>query len=75
MEIPEIVIAILALIACVFSIATGSIGIHALNSNNTYKDEHKPNFGFIVFNLVIAIIIACVALFDIILIIKNKLSK
>ncbi len=75
MEVPEIVIAILALIACVFSIATGSIGIKAFNMNNEYKEKNKPNFGFIVFNLVISIIIACVALFDIILILKNKLSK
>ncbi len=75
MEVPEIVIAILALIACVLSIATGSIGIKALNMNKEYRDKNKPNFGFILFNLIIAIIIACVALFDIILIIKNKLSK
>ena len=75
MEIPEIVIAILALIACAFSITTGAIGINAFNLNKTYKDEHKPNFGFMLFNLVIAIVVACVALFDIILIVKNKLSK
>ena len=72
MEIPEFAIAIMTFIVCILAITACSIGIKAYNKNKEYKEKNKPNDGFLVFNLVVSIIIACVALFVIILNIKNK---
>jgi len=66
MEIPEIYILIVAIIACIFSIASTAIGIQAINENSTWKDKHINNFNFLIINLVVAIIVfllSCVGLY------------
>ena len=66
MQIPEIYILFISVIACIFSIASTAIGIEAFNSNITWKNNHKGNFNFLVINLVVSIIVlllAFVALF------------
>jgi hypothetical protein len=57
MEIPEIVILIVAIVACIFSIASTAIGIQAFNENLSWKDEHKSNFTFLIINLVVSILV------------------
>jgi hypothetical protein len=57
MEIPEIVILIVAAVACIFSIASTAIGIQAFNENSSWRDSHKPNFNFLIINLVVALIV------------------
>jgi hypothetical protein len=47
---------IIAIIACIFSIATSAIGIKTMNDNDNYKKENGASFGFLVFNLVIAVL-------------------
>ena len=47
---------IVAMIACIFSIATSSIGIKTMNDNDTYKKTEGGSFGFLIFNLVIAVL-------------------
>ncbi len=66
MEIPEIYILIVSVIACLFSIASTAIGIEAFNKNSDWKKSHMTNFNFLVVNLVVSIIVllfAFVALF------------
>jgi uncharacterized BrkB/YihY/UPF0761 family membrane protein len=66
MEIPEIYILLVSVIASIFSIASTAIGIQAFNNNLPWKNSHKNNFNFLVINLVVSIIVlilAFVALF------------
>jgi hypothetical protein len=66
MEIPEIYILIVTVIACIFSIASTAIGIQSFDQNIQFKNSHKSNFNFLVINLVVSIIVllfAFVALF------------
>lgn len=46
----------LIIIFCIFTIAVSSIGIECYNSNEAHKDEKKANFGFLICNLVVAIL-------------------
>ena len=66
MEISEIYVLIVSVIASIFSIASTAIGIQAFNSNPGWKADHMPNFNFLVINLVVSIVVlllAFVALF------------
>jgi hypothetical protein len=56
MEVPITVILIVSILACIFSIASTSIGIQAFNKNDNYKKNHPHNFNFLVFNLIVSII-------------------
>jgi hypothetical protein len=56
MEIPITVILIVSILACIFSIASTSIGVQAFNKNADYKKKNPHNFNFLVFNLVVSII-------------------
>ncbi len=57
MEVPLIVIFIVAFISSILSIASSAIGIQAMDNNSTYKNSHKSNHSFLVFNLVIAVLV------------------
>jgi len=57
MEIPEIYILIVSVIAGIFSIASTSIGIQAFNENLPWKKSHMTNFNFLVINLVVSIVV------------------
>ncbi len=61
MEISEVTIMIVAIIACIFSIASTAIGIQAFNKNSEWKQTHKTNFNFLVVNLVVAIAVLLLA--------------
>lgn len=61
MEIPEIYILIVSVIACVFSIASTTIGIQSYNNNPAWKTTHSSNFGFLIVNLVVAIVVLLLA--------------
>ena len=66
MEIPEIYILIVSVIASIFSIASTAIGIQSFDQNIAWKNSHKTNYSFLVINLVVSIIVlllAFVALF------------
>jgi hypothetical protein len=71
MEIPEIYILIVSLIASIFSIASTSIGIQAFNENLPWKNSHKGNFNFLVINLVVSIMVLLLALVALFLKYKN----
>jgi hypothetical protein len=62
MEIPEIYILIVSVIASIFSVASTAIGIQAFNENLPWKNSHKTNFNFLVVNLVVSIIVLVFAL-------------
>ncbi len=53
---------IIAIISCIFSIASTAIGIEAYNKNADWKKEHNTNFNFLVANLVVAIIVLVLSL-------------
>ena len=57
MEIPEIYILIVSVIASIFSIASTAIGIQAFNNNTPWKNSHLTNFNFLVVNLVVSIVV------------------
>jgi hypothetical protein len=57
MEVPLIVIFVVAFISAIFSIASTAIGVRALDNNPEYKDKHKSDHGFLVFNLVLAVLV------------------
>ena len=57
MDIPEIYILIVSVIASIFSIASTAIGIQAYNANLTWKTTHATNFSFLVINLVVSILV------------------
>jgi hypothetical protein len=57
MEIPEIYILIVSVIASIFSIASTAIGIQAFNNNLPWKNSHMTNFNFLVINLVVSIVV------------------
>ena len=66
MEIPEIYILLVSVIASIFSIASTSIGIQSFNSDPIFKEKYHNNFIFLIINLVVSIIVlllAFVALF------------
>lgn len=71
MEIPEIYILIVAIIACIFSIASTAIGIQSFNENESWKNEHKPNFNFLIINLVVAIVVLLLSSVGLVLHLKN----
>jgi hypothetical protein len=71
MEIPEIYILIVSVIAGIFSIASTSIGIQAFNENLPWKNSHKGNFNFLVINLVVSIMVLLLALVALFLKYKN----
>ena len=70
-SIPEIYIIIIAAIACIFSIASTSMGIQAFNENKTWKEKHQNNFTFLIINLVVSIIVLILALVALGIHIKN----
>lgn len=55
-DIPEIAIIVIAIVACLFSTATSAIVIKTFNDNNDYKQNNIKNFRFVLVNLVISII-------------------
>ncbi len=57
MEIPELYILLVSLIASIFSIASTSIGIQAFNNNDPWKRSHMTNYNFLIINLVVSIIV------------------
>ena len=62
MELSEVTIMIIAIIACIFSIASTAIGIEAYNKNITWKNDHKTHFNFLIVNLIVAIAVLVLAL-------------
>jgi hypothetical protein len=60
--IPEIYIIIVAAIACIFSIASTSIGIQAFNENTEWRKAHSGNFTFLIINLVVSILVLILSL-------------
>lgn len=62
MNISNVTIMIIAAIACIFSIASTAIGVEAYDKNPEWKEAHKTNFHFLVFNLVVAIIVLVLSL-------------
>ncbi len=71
MEIPEIYILIVSIIASICSIASTAIGIQAFNKNNTWKTSHMTNFNFLVINLVVSIVVLLLAFVALFLKFKN----
>ncbi len=71
-SIPEIYIMIVAAIACIFSIASTSIGIQAFNKNKSWKEAHSTNFTFLIINLVVSILVLILSLVALGLHIKSK---
>lgn len=65
MQIELLVYAIILLLAAIFSIATSSIGIQCGNENTGYKEAHPSNAGFLISNLVSAILVAIIAMIGI----------
>ena len=54
-DIPEIAIIVIAIIACLFSTATSAIVIKTFNDNDTYKQNNIKKFRFTLFNLGLSI--------------------
>jgi hypothetical protein len=63
---------VLLLIAGVFYIATTSIGIKCSNDNPNYKENNKSNTGFLISQLVSAILVTLIAAFGIYLAVTDK---
>ncbi len=61
-DIPELAILIIAIIACLFSTATSAIVIKTFNDNNDYKKNNIKEFRFIIFNIAISLVCLVVAL-------------
>jgi hypothetical protein len=57
MELSEVTIMIISIIACIFSIASTAIGVEAYDKNDTFKKEKMHNYIFLIINLVVAIIV------------------
>jgi uncharacterized BrkB/YihY/UPF0761 family membrane protein len=57
MEIPEIYILIISVIASIFSIASTTIGIQIFNDDSQFKKTHLSSFNFLVINLVVSILV------------------
>ena len=57
MEIPEIYILIVSVIASIFSIASTSIGIQAFNDDKAFKIKNKSSFTYLIINLVVSILV------------------
>ena len=60
-DIPDLVIIMIAIVACLFSIATSSITIKTFNDNNEYKQKNIHDFRYMIFNIVISIIFLIIA--------------
>ncbi len=63
MEISEVTLMIISIIACIFSIASTAIGIEAYNKDETLKKSKASNFNFLVINLVVAIAVLLLSAF------------
>ncbi len=66
MEIPEIYILLVSVIASIFSIASTAIGIQVFDNCLEFRTTHKNNYNFLIINLVVSIVVlllAFVALF------------
>ena len=61
MELSEVTIFIISIIACIFSIASTAIGIEAYKKNSSWHNAHKSNFYFLVVNLVVAIAVLLIS--------------
>ena len=59
MEINPMVIAVVATLASIFSIATTSIGLTYLNKTSNHKKSDK---GFLIFNIIISSLVLAVCL-------------
>ncbi len=65
-------IPIIAIIACIFSIATSSISVKTFNDNNEYKETNKNSFNYVVFSLVVSIILLIVSIVYLGIVIQSK---
>lgn len=65
---------IILLLIGIFSTATSSIGIQCSNENPAYKDEHPRNKGFLIANLVSAILAIIIAIAGIVMAVKGDSS-
>jgi uncharacterized membrane protein len=57
MELSEVTIMIISIIACIFSIASTAMGVEAYNKNDTFRKDNMHNYTFLIINLVVAIIV------------------
>jgi hypothetical protein len=62
MEISEVTIMIVAILACIFSIASTAIGIEAYNKNKDWKTKNEMKFRFLIANLVVAVSVLVLSL-------------
>ena len=61
MEIPSLYVILIVIVACIFSIASSAIGVQSFNDNPVYKESKKSNFGFVVVNLIVSIVVILLA--------------
>ena len=61
MEIPPLYVILIVIVACIFSIASTSIGVQSFNDNPAYKESKKSNFGFLIVNLIVSIVVILLA--------------
>ncbi len=71
MEIPEIYILLVSVIASIFSIASTTIGIQSFDQNIAWKNSHKSNFNFLVVNLVVSILVLLLSFVALFLYFRN----
>ena len=66
---------ILLLLAGIFHIATTSIGLQCANESPAYKAKHPSNSGFLISQLVCAILITLLAIVGMYLAFTDKVPK